>query len=57
VKRLPPSTIEIDQPPSGNREWTFGSLDGDPAIWKPGEAWVFVDFWRTADSAFKDHRE
>ena len=31
---------------------TFGTVDGDPFVWTPGEAWVLVNgTWREANSS------
>ena len=33
-----------------DKNWTFGSWDGDPTVWVPGKARVFTNgAWRPAD--------
>jgi hypothetical protein len=36
----------------GGVEWKYGLLDGDPFMWRPGEAWVLTEgSWRPANSS------
>jgi hypothetical protein len=35
-----------------SRKFKFGTWDGDPFVWTPGDAWVFSDgAWRPANSS------